>query len=405
MDTIISLPDQLKPFAGRIVDVDAHEMMPLQEWEKCFGPEIRALCDAWSAKGETDDTHANHPNIPDYEGDVGVIDANIVNVKGSRKAPGTGDPARRLQVLDAMGIGRQLMFPGSAGLYGIQLVINHRDREFLSTITGDRKAYGERCVDLYNEWIIDAFGSSSNRVRAVAPVYGDTVKDLYDRTFKLIKRGVKAIWLPAPSPPGGKSPAHPDLDPYWSMLAEAGVTVTTHLGSEGNFFETLAWRDAPAFDGHKALSEFKLDPWTLSNIHWQCQNYLATMINGGVFVRHPKLRFASIEVGAYWIGPMMEALDLWHVNLGVFNKNVHKLPELPSHYVKQNVRATIFPFEPIDQYIERYQMDDVLCFATDYPHIEGGKDIFNSLYKKLERLGPKVVEKFFVTNGEWLLPN
>jgi hypothetical protein len=68
------------------------------------------------------------------------------------------------------------------------------------------------------------------------------------------------------------------------------------------------------------------------------------------------------------------------------------------------VRTTVYPFEEEDMYIERYGLDDVLCFATDYPHAEGGKDIFNNMYKRVERLGPEIVEKFFVKNGEWLLP-
>ena len=31
--------------------------------------------------------------------------------------------------------------------------------------------------------------------------------------------------------------------------------------------------------------------------------------------------------------------------------------------------------------------------------------MINAMYQKLERFGPEVIEKFFVTNGNWLLPD
>ena len=48
-------------------------------------------------------------------------------------------------------------------------------------------------------------------------------------------------------------------------------------------------------------------------------------------------------------------------------------------------------------------MANVLCFASDYPHVEGGKDPMGNWYDMLEPLGSDVVEKFFVTNAEWVL--
>ncbi|MDT9600541.1 amidohydrolase family protein [Sphingosinicella rhizophila] len=408
MTAALGLPPHLQKYAGRILDVDSHEMMPAQRWVDAFGPEIRPLVEAWTGKGEGEESHANHPNVPDYEGDLVTIDANIVNVKGCR-SPGAVDSARRLEVMDSMGIAKQLMFPGHAGLNGLQLIVSKDEVDFLRTITGDRAAVGKRFIELYNDWAID-LGRSTDRLLPVVPLYGDTVDEMIAAAQTLIKRGIKAIWLAAPIPPGGKSPAHPDLDPFWALMAEADCTVTLHLGSAGSegerLFASPAWGDAPPFKGHLAMSEFKFDPWSLSTVHLPCQNFLATMIIGGVFVRHPRLRFGVIEVGAYWVGPMAETLDLWHKNLGQFNKNVHRLPELPSTYLSSNVRISGFPFEEIDVYLERHPyLADVLCFATDYPHIEGGKDIFNVTSAKLEKFGEEALYKYFVGNAEWIMPH
>ena len=403
MKQAIALPQRLQNYAGRILDVDAHEMMPVQAWADTFGTEVQPLVDAWTANGLGEASHGNHPNIPDYAGDILPINANIATVKGCR-SPGAGDPVRRLEVMDAMGIDRQLMFPGMGG-YGLALLMNESNHAFLSTITGDRAGIAKRCIDLYNEWAV-GIAQRSNRIRPAAPVYGNTVEELITYAKSLIDRGIKAIWLASPVPPANISPAHPDLDRFWAMLAEANCAITLHIGTEGDrLFATTAWRDAPAFEGHIAMSEFHTDPWSLSVVHLPCQNFLATMITGGVFVRHPKLRVGVIELGAYWVGPLAETLDLWHVNLGALNKNDNKLPDLPSTYIRSNVRVSAFYFEDVAKYIQRYQLEDVVCFATDYPHVEGGKDTLNLMYSNLQHLGPNILDKFFVNNGAWLLPD
>jgi predicted TIM-barrel fold metal-dependent hydrolase len=184
------------------------------------------------------------------------------------------------------------------------------------------------------------------------------------------------------------------------------VTLTLHLGSEHHFFRTYAWGDAPAFEGYKVNVEFNLSPWHLSVVHMPTQNFLGTMITGGVFERHPKLRLGVIEVGGYWIGPMADTLDMWYANSQQFGERaVDRLPKKPSDYIRSNVRVSVFDFEKIDDYLQKYDVaEDVLCYASDFPHIEGGKDPMGDFARRLERFGPRVMEKFFVTNGAYLFP-
>ena len=44
------------------------------------------------------------------------------------------------------------------------------------------------------------------------------------------------------------------------------------------------------------------------------------------------------------------------------------------------------------------------CYSTDYPHLEGGAYVKDKVCEMLAPLGDEVLEKYFVTNGEWLLP-
>ena len=81
------------------------------------------------------------------------------------------------------------------------------------------------------------------------------------------------------------------------------------------------------------------------------------------------------------------------------------LQRKPSDYLRSNVRVTPFVFEPVGVYLDRYEIADVLCFSTDYPHVEGGRDPLGRFSASLEHHGPEVIEKFFVRNGQFLLPD
>jgi predicted TIM-barrel fold metal-dependent hydrolase len=386
------------------MDVDSHEMIPAQEWARVFGPEVKRMQDLWLVKTETEAVDKNSPVVPDYPGDVLAIGEDITLLKGAR-APGACDADRRIEVMDAMGVSRQLMFASYVGIFGLILQIMP-PREFMAEIDGpDRHAYGERVMELYNEWA-SGVGRAHDRIRPVLPVRADSPGALIAKVKRELARGARAIQLPAGELPGGVSPAHPALDPLWAMLAEADCALLLHIGCEGQFFETREWNKAPVFEGFRNLGEFNVDPWSLSILHLPFQNFVATLVTGGVFVRHPRLRVGVIEVGSHWVGPLCRALDNWYINSQAFKSEAtYRLPELPSTYVKSNLRVAPYFFEDTDVLIETYGLEDVLCFSTDYPHVEGGRYMHQAYYDKIKRLGPDVVEKFFVTNGAFLLPD
>jgi hypothetical protein len=69
------------------------------------------------------------------------------------------------------------------------------------------------------------------------------------------------------------------------------------------------------------------------------------------------------------------------------------------------VRVSPFLFEPVDDYLRMYpDLDDVYTYASDYPHIEGGRHSIERFYEKVAPFGNEVIEKFFRGNGDLLLP-
>jgi predicted TIM-barrel fold metal-dependent hydrolase len=396
----LAIPETLRSFAGRMIDVDSHDAVPAQKWEVEYGPAAKILAERFYGQ------EPNNPggsNFPAFERDDMPVNAETVwKVKGSF-APGAVDISRRTDVMDLTGVSRQLMFPSGVTIMGC-ILRSSGDKDGALQGFERRNAYGQELIEAGNRWSIRA-ARLSDRVRPVAALYGQTVDELMTNAQHLLDSGIRAVWLMGGVPPGGKSPAHTDLDPFWRLLSERQVSVTLHIGGDSGFLGTYEWGSASAFEGFKVSTEFSLSPWNLSIQHLAAQNFVATMVTGGVFERHPGLRFGAIELGAHWIGPLAASLDMWHENNQTFGLNgAQRLPRRPSEYIANNVRVSPFHFEPVDEYIERYGLADVYCYASDYPHVEGGRDPMVKFAKRLERFGSAMIEKFFVKNGEFLVP-
>jgi len=399
--TAAALPPELTPFAGDILDADSHEYTPLNHWEEQFGPVVRDFVRAF---GDSTMPITEHVDKDETE----ITTDSVWRTKFAR-APGAFDLRRRIDVLDFTGIRRQMVFPGSIGLYAVSFYFRADSYpDMFRSIQGDRKGYALKLIDAYNDYCIRA-AAASDRLRLVGIALAPTPGQLYDVVKRLVDSGVRAVWIPSATLPGGVSPAHPDLDPVWDVLAAGGAPVLAHVGADAEFLTTTRWRDAPAFQGWKAGEEFQMDPWTLSTLHLPVQNFLATMVLGGVFERHKALRFGSCEVLGQWVGPLAQNLDFWNLHSRKFSlastEGALPITKQPSDYIRANVRVSLFDIEPVDVYIEQFGMPEVYCYASDYPHPEGGKNPMGDLAGRVSRLGDDVLRKLFVDNAKLLLPD
>jgi predicted TIM-barrel fold metal-dependent hydrolase len=402
---MVAFPSAVAPYAGRITDVDSHEMLPAELWTDAFGALATPLAQRFIDARRADDP--GYWSIPGCVADTTPLNPErVFEVKGPT-APGAIDPGRRPVVLDAMGVHRQLMFPTSVAHCAAFIRTYPEGAGQFDGLVADRRGFARRLFTAFNEWATsEAMGD--DRVRPVLVLHGDTPSELLEVAQRAIGAGARALVMLSGEPPGGRSPAHPDLDSLWSLLAAHDVALTVHIGGEGGFVASNAWRSAPAFEGYKVSGEFTGDPWSRSTLHLAAQNMVMTMILGGVFDRHPRLRFGVIELGAHWVGPLAELLDLWADNSSSLSRDrvdPSALQRRPSDYLRSNVRVTPFVFEPVDVYLDRYDLADVLCFSTDYPHVEGGRDPLGRFADALARHGADVLERFFVTNGRLLLPD
>jgi predicted TIM-barrel fold metal-dependent hydrolase len=402
------------PLLQRTLDVDGHEFAPPHLWGEIFGPvaeRLAQVCGPFIA-AMGDDYIAR----PGQAGDDAAMTAENVWTLRHTGAPGAFDMRRRLEAMDLMGVRRQLIFP-SFGLWG-QILSTGPDgggsmAAAMQNLLGEglsaeeSRALGCAGIDEHNAWAVRTTALDPDRLRPVGMLKPcRDVEDLIAQARGLIDLGLKGVLINTGTPPAGLSPASPALDPFWALFAERDIPVMAHVGSDLGFLTSSAWSDAPAFAPNKLAVEVGLEPYSLSTVHLAVEHFLTVMVLGGVFERHPRLRFGAIELGAHWLGPLADNLDMWADR--VFARRLKGVLSLkPSEYIARNVRVTPHNMvEPVDAFFARYpRLADCYCYSTDYPHLEGGAWVRDRVHEMLAPLGDAVLEQYFATNGIWLLPD
>jgi predicted TIM-barrel fold metal-dependent hydrolase len=406
---VLEAREALDGLAGQIVDVDSHEMIPVHLWPEMFGEGTSACAQLISSAHEPGGINSL---VAGVHSDEGSITAGTASWQAGVVAPGAYDLERRLDWLDFCGIDRQLIFPTGPGLYGMLFLTMTPDRvkELLGLeVTAEvLRHQGLANVEGYNDWAMKSAGVS-DRLRPVGVVDTTDLSEAVETTKQLISAGIRAISIPAGMPVGGLSPGHPDTGVLWELLESNDIPVLLHVGGEFSFLNSSVWGlFGDEFDksvnmsGRRAIvQEVPLGPYAWCQLGLGNQNFLLTMIFGGALERHPNLRIGCIETGAQWIGPLVENME--HVATQ-FPRWTKRLSLSPREYVERNVRVTPLHWEPIDKYIERYGLESVYAYGSDYPHYEGGHDPALTYAARLAPLGSDVLKKFFIENGALLWP-
>ena len=334
----------------RVLDADSHEMAPSHFWGPLFGAASGEIAERIEQSLKMQ--RGNDFYAPDLRADCAEITQQSVWFQKGTSAPGAFDFSRRLEVMNEMGITRQLVFPSFAIFASMLMVGNeHTVRNFLG-LTGSAeeiRELGRAGLAEYNTWAAATTTRYPGRLRCVAYLVDDgDAGDFVARAEDLIKKGVRAVNIPHGVPPGGVSPADPAMDDFWRLLEAHDVALVTHVGNEQGLFASNAWKKAPAFKLGKIQShELGLEPYSFATLHYTAAHFLTVLILGGVFERFPRLRFGAIEQGSSWLGPAAESLDMWARD--VYSERLKPfISMLPSGYINRNVRVTPFnEFEPV----------------------------------------------------------
>lgn len=386
---------------GRMVDLDSHLMLFPRVAEEILGPGPgggvwQSRRGGWSTVDEIRQMIVDEGLDPSGDGSElsarrgeARDDVWAVKLWGAHGAQLAGD---RLDALDKMGIGHQLVFA-----------------QFMEGPLNAPCPEALAAVSRYNDYVLAWAGDGAGRVLPVCLLNTHDVAAAVTEARRVIDLGASGVQLSGILPPGGRSPADPAWEPLWAILGEAGVPALLHYGSSAGEAFTIHtdWFTAARGTlrpppGDRDEGGFHAPPFIWMTAHFYAELTLTHMVLGGVFERHPRLRFGVVESGGSWVAAWCDRMD----NLAVTTSSYlsRTLSLRPSEYVRRQVRVAPFPFEPVGTWIAQTGFAEVYGFSTDYPHEEGGVAPVSTFLASLEPLGLDVAERFFVTNGADLLP-
>ncbi len=369
-----------------IFDADSH-VMETADWLPSFAEKsIRERLSGMGLEGAGAGAAELMKSLPDLwasQRDQPVGADVLTGPKGWR-APGALDSGVRSRVLDALGISAQLVFP----TFSLGHFVRSSDPDVLY---GGARALNRAMA---------AFCEPDSRLKAVGFLPLNDPALAAEALDEALALGISAIWMPSDAP-GAFSPAHVDLDPVWSRLADAGVPFVLHVGGGKLLPKAFHNNGLPRPSDWLGGGE-NLRAKDFPVLHHSPERFLACITIDGVFERHPALRGAAIELGASWVPGMLRNLDHAHRSFAKFEPAFKALPMLPSEYIRKHVRFTPFPFEDTAWLVEQCG-PELMMFSTDYPHPEGGKRPFEIFGDAMQGFDDDARDRFFWRNGAELL--
>ena len=122
---------------------------------------------------------------------------------------------------------------------------------------------------------------------------------------------------------------------------------------------------------------------------------VSALICHGVFQRHPDVRVACVENGAFWVEPLIKTLHHVHGQMPQYFK------EHPVETFRRHVFVAPFIENSFERFGRTYGRSRIL-FGSDYPHPEGAAEPLDFL-SELTAFSPADKEKIMSTNLKGLL--
>jgi predicted TIM-barrel fold metal-dependent hydrolase len=148
-----------------------------------------------------------------------------------------------------------------------------------------------------------------------------------------------------------------ELFPVYQAAEQHGLVIGVHAGSTYRYAPTIVGWPSYQFEDYVAQAQ-------------AFANQTISLVSEGVFRRFPALKVVMLESGVSWLPMTMWRTDkTWR---GA-RTEVPWVDRWPSDIIREHLRFSIAPFDAPDasaaaQTLDRIGTDEVLLFATDYPH-------------------------------------
>lgn len=401
----------------RIIDVDAHFHEPVDwlasvepELARALGPPPRFIDVADAVFGIGNPAVAQLPAaqrparawdtvLPGFVQHLEMTDTRQPAHQAEIAGDPVCDPVARLAVCDAEGIDVQFLNPS----FLVNTIVQAARARRADLIPRIRLAW--------NRWAMDMVHGHTDRLMPVAQIDFNDVPGAIAEMTRMRALGSRGFAL-GESPVGigragavghgamGRSITHPDFDPIWSAAEDLGMAAIAHVGFSRERIQ-FGW----ANNGAQDLSTYSLLSMAVAP-QLGPQLLLGALVFDGVLARHPKLTVVVEEVGISWLPHLLGVLDhaVGRVRRpeladGEFRPDfagpAYRLPLAPSEYLRRQVTVTpLVVNEPLGPVLDRVA-PEMLCFSSDYPHVEGTASAVAICERQLASYAPGVRAQFY----------
>ena len=310
---------------------------------------------------------------------VGDMRAGLGELDPIETRPEYRDREARLAVMDSQGMESTIMLP-TLGV-GMETALEHDPEALMAAFSA------------FNRWLLEDWGFNHQDRIYGAPYLPlvDPDKAVAELDFVLANGARVVLMRPGPvAVPGGRTtPGDTRHDAFWARLNEAGVTLVVHGGDSGYATYQQMW----GLSGE--VESFRTPPLTRLLSASPIHDFMAAVMADRLFERFPRLRIATIETGAGWVGPLLKKLRTISIQMpGVFAQDPYEL-------FLEHVWVSPFFEDDVYKLVDHVGADRVV-FGSDYPHVEG-LAVPTDFLKEIDKLPDADIRKIMRDNARSLV--
>ena len=238
---------------------------------------------------------------------------------------------------DRDGVVSEIIYP-SVGM----VLCNHEDF-----------AYKTACMHAYNEWLANYVSDApEGRLFGLGQTSGASVEQMIKDFEDSKKKGFVGMMMPGD--PQHEDYDHPMYDPLWECAVELDMPLSFHILTSRSGGGLLGQVRGNRINGFLGIIR-------------SVQDVMGVFVLGGVFQRHPKLKFIAAEADAGWLPHYSYRMDHAYERHGIWLGGGQNLEKMPSEYIHDNVWLT-FQDDWVAFKVAHLMNPKRLVWANDFPH-------------------------------------
>jgi len=209
-------------------------------------------------------------------------------------------------------------------------------------------------IRAYHRHMADFCGQYPDRLKSMIVA---STRDV-DATVREIHQWGTSKWAVAVMLLVSRPVDHPDLEPIWRAAQDHDMAVVHHSST---------W-NPPYFPGIDDMWE-NIFLGRMASHPWGAMRFVAAFVGAGILDRYPDLRVGILECGFGWLPFWARRMNEQATYVGGTAALKHK----PSEYLTSGrffCSIEMHEGEDIFNIVSQFLGDDVLMYASDYPHPE-----------------------------------